>query len=85
MLFGRLDDAVTAPVSLSCNAVTIRSPAPLPWIFQPRRVFIFLIALTRSASLIGAISAENAEFSQDNRKEAEEDWGAKRWARGRRT
>jgi hypothetical protein len=28
----------------------------------------FLTGLTGSASLIGAISAKNAEFSQDNRK-----------------
>jgi hypothetical protein len=37
----------------------------LPWIFQPLRFFTFLIGLTGSASLIGAIPAENAEFSQE--------------------
>jgi hypothetical protein len=43
---------------------------PLPWIFLARRVFTFSIGSTESAGLIGALSAENAEFSQDNRNSA---------------
>jgi hypothetical protein len=47
------------------NFLLLGAEAPLSRIFQPRCVFTFLIGLRASASVIGAISAENAAFSQE--------------------
>ena len=59
----KLGRSVTAAASLPVTPSRIRSWFLCREFFQPRRFFTLLIGLTGSASLIGAISAENAEFS----------------------